>query len=82
MLRSGFRFSFEAVPWALCLAVALTALRARVFFTEVFMRAWYPIPAGLHGFLVLSRAMVPGTEEVLQALKQKPDPVNGSEMLD
>jgi hypothetical protein len=40
--RTGSRFSFEAVPWAVCFAVALTALRATVLFNELVMKSLYP----------------------------------------
>ena len=43
--RSGSRRSFEAVPWALCLAVALTALRARVLLIDDMAPA-YPFGLG------------------------------------
>ena len=41
----GRRRSFEAVPWALCLAVALTALRARVLLIDDMAPA-YPFGLG------------------------------------
>ena len=47
VVRSGSRFSFEAVPWAVCLAVDLTALRARVLLID-FMDTNYPGMASLH----------------------------------
>jgi hypothetical protein len=40
--RIGSRFSLEAVPWAVCFAVALTALRATVLFNEWVMGSLYP----------------------------------------
>ena len=41
-VRIGSRFSFEAVPWAVCFAAALAALRARVFLAD--MSNPYPAP--------------------------------------
>lgn len=40
--RIGSRFNLAAVPWAVCLAVTLTALRATVLFNELLMEALYP----------------------------------------
>jgi hypothetical protein len=40
--RIGLRFNFEAVPWAVCLAPALAALRTTVLFNEVGMGPVYP----------------------------------------
>lgn len=40
--RIGSRFSFEAAPWAVCLAPALAALRTTVLFNELLMEALYP----------------------------------------
>jgi hypothetical protein len=34
-VRIGSRFSFEAVPWAVCFAAVLAALRAMVFLTDM-----------------------------------------------
>jgi hypothetical protein len=40
--RIGSRFNLEVVPWAVCFAVVLTALRARVLFNELVMGSLYP----------------------------------------
>src|SRR5262249_51870606 len=40
VVRIGSRFSFETVPWAVCFAVVLTALRASVDLSAIRLR--YP----------------------------------------
>ena len=42
--RAGSRFNFEAVPWAVCFAVDLTALRATAFLIDG-MPLRYPFAA-------------------------------------
>jgi hypothetical protein len=42
--RAGFRFNFEAVPYAVCFAVDLTALRAN--FALIDMELMYPVRPG------------------------------------
>lgn len=40
--RIGWRFSFEAAPWAVCLAPVLAALRTNLPFNELLMEPLYP----------------------------------------
>jgi hypothetical protein len=61
--RIGSRFNFEAVPWAVCLAPALAALRATVLFNEVVMEPVYPQRAEVDLIRGLAIASIAGQGE-------------------